>query len=279
MSTPSTSHHTTVTADYGPCKKRCRHEDVETMPALSRTPSTTHATTTLPLTITQEVRPPSPKRRCRGPDASPATWWARPSSATHLSSQAESSPSPPVSPTTTALPSRGGVDVRVVMSTVDQRATSPAPSHASRHSFVPPEGGEASADPSSSSVAASSSESADSVSEEDLASDEQAQTGGAVSTPDLWDALCSLVDDDDVDDVDADGQEGNYGGGAMDNIHRRARRDSTNRMDAVHDVGVVGWERMDELMVTHEYGAWLTRMTATPRKLSALDAASRRTVR
>lgn len=65
----------------------------------------------------------------------------------------------------------------------------------------------------------------------------------SVSTPDLWNALCSLVDDDEDED----------GGNAA----SYPRSDASTRFDAPHDTDVVSWDRMDDLMRTHEYGAWL----------------------
>lgn len=58
------------------------------------------------------------------------------------------------------------------------------------------------------------------------------------STPDLWDAMSSLVDEYDSDQTGAD---------------------DAARYDVPHDVGVVSWDCMDRLMRTHEYGAWESR--------------------
>lgn len=60
-----------------------------------------------------------------------------------------------------------------------------------------------------------------------------------IASPDIWDVLCSLVDDADDD--------------------ANPRHDSSVRFDRAHDVDVVSWNRMDELMGTHEYGAWSER--------------------
>lgn len=60
-----------------------------------------------------------------------------------------------------------------------------------------------------------------------------------VGTPELWDALSSLGDDD---------------------CSHLSTVEKHDRYDQSHDVGVVDWGRMDKLMVTHEYGAWTHRM-------------------
>lgn len=60
-----------------------------------------------------------------------------------------------------------------------------------------------------------------------------------VGTPELWNALSSLLDDgcSDLSGMDAGG-----------------------RFDQSHDTDEVDWSQMDKLMVTHEYGAWMHRM-------------------
>lgn len=61
-----------------------------------------------------------------------------------------------------------------------------------------------------------------------------------VGTPELWDALSSLFEDDCPSDLSG--------------------LDTLDRFDQSHDADEVDWSRMDKLMVTHEYGAWTQRM-------------------
>lgn len=73
------------------------------------------------------------------------------------------------------------------------------------------------------------------------------------TTPDLWEALCSIVDhedeeDDAVDDHDIGGK-------------KQRTNDADTRFHDRHDTEVVGWDRMNDLMRTHEYGSWLSRAT------------------
>lgn len=71
------------------------------------------------------------------------------------------------------------------------------------------------------------------------------------TTPDLWEALCSIVDHED---------EENDKVGDHDNSGKRQRtNDADTRFHDRHDTEVVCWDRMNDLMRTHEYGSWLSR--------------------
>lgn len=73
----------------------------------------------------------------------------------------------------------------------------------------------------------------------DLQESDDKEAKELVGTPELWDALSSLLDDECSD---------------------LSGMDTVDRFDQSHDADEVDWSRMDKLMVTHEYGAWTHRM-------------------
>lgn len=68
-----------------------------------------------------------------------------------------------------------------------------------------------------------------------------ADSGDVLDTPELWDALSSILDDD-LDE---------------------SWSDSANRFRYSSDNDVIEWTQLDKLMATHEYGAWSDRMPTT----------------
>lgn len=66
-----------------------------------------------------------------------------------------------------------------------------------------------------------------------------------IRSPDLWNALSSILD---VDDSDCESDSVLSG-----------RSDASTRFECNHHTQVVEWDRMEDLMRTHEYGAWMAR--------------------